>query len=118
MFCFWRLAKYFSDDYQIFVPIFNKKNKSYNFKSPQVDPCLQFHFVCAKLCVVLFCSDTLISSDYVNFFDWQVLFKLYIIGVFISGVNGKPFWNSRHYGGVFNVQEMSPVQYRTHSQLI
>jgi hypothetical protein len=43
------------------------------------------------------------------FLDWQVLLKLYIIGVFISSVNGKPFLNSRHYGGVFYIQLNSAV---------
>ena len=60
---------------------------------------LQFHFVCAKLFVMLDCS-FIFSSDWVYFVVGRPLIS-YPIGGFLSTSSAEPLLNSRDYRGVF-----------------
>ena len=60
---------------------------------------LQFHFVCAKLFVILDCS-FIFSSDWVYFVVGRPLIS-YLIGGFLSTSSAEPLLNSRDYRGVF-----------------
>lgn len=60
---------------------------------------LQFHFVCAKLFVILDCS-FIFSSDWVYFVVGRPLIS-YPIGGFLSTSSAEPLLNSRDYRGVF-----------------
>ena len=69
---------------------------------------LQFHFVCAKLFVILDCS-FIFSSDWVYFVVGRPLIS-YPIGGFLSISSAEPLLNSRDYRGVFVDTKNKPEQ--------
>ena len=73
---------------------------------------LQFHLVCAKLLLILFCSCILMSSDCVLFLWLAGRFYFNTIGVFCL-VHRLTFFEPRHYGGVFDTQQKPPWGIKT-----
>ena len=73
---------------------------------------LQFHFVCAKLLVALFCSVILMSSWCGFYFrNWQVTFLLYHIRSYFSILIGfSLFWTTRlSRGFLYTIKRNRPA---------